>query len=170
MAGAAITIGLQQLKGLLNITAFTTKMDFISVMKSVFQETHERGEWKGLLGLPYHYQANRHEETQPKLFWIHAIAPLVSVIVACNAVRVHLPSRQARRQSGQFTMRLTRRRVFVWGLGFRGFLNPCLGSTFQLERRLAWWPPSLIALKEGVAIGRAHSLQFEITTLTATRR
>jgi hypothetical protein len=46
MAGAAITIGLQQLKGLLNITAFTTKMDLISVMKSVCRETHERGEWK----------------------------------------------------------------------------------------------------------------------------
>ena len=41
MAGAAITIGLQQLKGLLNITDFTTKTDFISVMRSVFKETHE---------------------------------------------------------------------------------------------------------------------------------
>lgn len=36
MAGAAITIALQQLKGLLNITNFTTATDFISVMKSVF--------------------------------------------------------------------------------------------------------------------------------------
>jgi len=38
MAGAAVTIGLQQLKGLLNIANFTTKTDFISVMKSVFGE------------------------------------------------------------------------------------------------------------------------------------
>jgi len=36
MAGAAITIAMQQLKGLLNITDFTTATDFISVMKSVF--------------------------------------------------------------------------------------------------------------------------------------
>ena len=41
MAGAAITIGLQQLKGLLNITDFTNSTDFVSVMKSVFSQTHE---------------------------------------------------------------------------------------------------------------------------------
>lgn len=41
MAGAAVTIALQQLKGLLNIATFTTKTDFISVMKSVFGEIDE---------------------------------------------------------------------------------------------------------------------------------
>jgi len=41
MAGAAVTIGLQQLKGLLNIKNFTTKTDVISVMKSVFGEIHQ---------------------------------------------------------------------------------------------------------------------------------
>lgn len=41
MAGAAITIALQQLKGLLNITHFTTETDFISVMKSVFGHIDE---------------------------------------------------------------------------------------------------------------------------------
>jgi len=35
MAGSAIIIGLQQLKGLLGITHFTHKTDIISVMKSV---------------------------------------------------------------------------------------------------------------------------------------
>jgi len=41
MAGAAVTIGLQQLKGLLNITNFTTKTDFISVMRSVWTNTDQ---------------------------------------------------------------------------------------------------------------------------------
>lgn len=41
MAGAAVTIALQQLKGLLNITHFTTNTDFISVMKSVFGKIDE---------------------------------------------------------------------------------------------------------------------------------
>jgi high affinity sulfate transporter 1 len=43
MAGAAITIGLQQLKGLLNIPTanFTTKTDIVSVLRSVFQHTHQ---------------------------------------------------------------------------------------------------------------------------------
>lgn len=37
MAGAAIVIGLQQLKGLLGITHFTTKTDVVSVLTSVFK-------------------------------------------------------------------------------------------------------------------------------------
>jgi high affinity sulfate transporter 1 len=43
MAGAAITIGLQQLKSLLNIStaSFTTKTDIVSVLRSAFQHTNQ---------------------------------------------------------------------------------------------------------------------------------
>lgn len=37
MAGAAIVIGLQQLKGLLGISKFTTNTDVVSVLESVFK-------------------------------------------------------------------------------------------------------------------------------------
>jgi len=40
MAGASITISLQQLKGLLGIENFTRKNDIISVMTSVFKAAH----------------------------------------------------------------------------------------------------------------------------------
>nr|GMD55625.1 low affinity sulfate transporter 3 [Ipomoea batatas] len=40
MAGAAIVIGLQQLKGLLGIEHFTTKTDVVSVLSSVFSSFH----------------------------------------------------------------------------------------------------------------------------------
>lgn len=40
MAGAAVTIGLQQLKGLLGIKKFTKETDIISVMHSVFSQVH----------------------------------------------------------------------------------------------------------------------------------
>lgn len=40
MGGAAITIALQQLKGLLGIKVFTKKTDIVSVLKSVFQAAH----------------------------------------------------------------------------------------------------------------------------------
>lgn len=40
MSGAAIVIGLQQLKGLLGITHFTNKTDIISVIEAVFQSFH----------------------------------------------------------------------------------------------------------------------------------
>lgn len=40
MGGAAITIALQQLKGLLGIEHFTKKTDVISVMRSVWGSVH----------------------------------------------------------------------------------------------------------------------------------
>jgi MFS superfamily sulfate permease-like transporter len=40
VAGAAIVIGLQQLKGLFGITHFTTKTDIISFMKAVWEAFH----------------------------------------------------------------------------------------------------------------------------------
>ncbi|XLT58547.1 hypothetical protein HN873_051151 [Arachis hypogaea] len=40
MAGAAITITLQQLKGLLGINDFTTKTDILSVMHSTWNNVH----------------------------------------------------------------------------------------------------------------------------------
>ncbi|KAM0952909.1 putative SLC26A/SulP transporter, STAS domain, sulfate anion transporter, STAS domain superfamily [Dioscorea sansibarensis] len=64
MAGAAITIALQQLKGFLGIKNFTQKTDIISVMQSVWGSVHHGGKKKR------------------SLFWIPAIAPLISVVVA----------------------------------------------------------------------------------------
>lgn len=40
MGGAAITIALQQLKGLLGISNFTRKTDIVSVMRSVWGTIH----------------------------------------------------------------------------------------------------------------------------------
>jgi high affinity sulfate transporter 1 len=40
MGGAAVTIALQQLKGLLGIINFTKKTDIISVMQSVWGTVH----------------------------------------------------------------------------------------------------------------------------------
>lgn len=40
MAGAAITISLQQLKSLLGINVFTKKTDIVSVMHSVWTNVH----------------------------------------------------------------------------------------------------------------------------------
>lgn len=42
MAGAAIVIGLQQLKGLLGITHFTNKTDVISVLESVYKSLRQQ--------------------------------------------------------------------------------------------------------------------------------
>ncbi|KAL2608192.1 hypothetical protein R1flu_026765 [Riccia fluitans] len=63
MAGAAITISLQQLKGFLGITNFTTNTDVVSVMRSVWTNIDE-------------------SKIRKNLFWISAIAPLTSLIAA----------------------------------------------------------------------------------------
>ncbi|GAY54724.1 putative sulfate transporter 3.3 [Citrus sinensis] len=63
MAGAAIIVSLQQLKSLLGITHFTNQMGLVPVMSSVFHNTKEGTK-------------------RPKLFWVSAGAPLVSVILS----------------------------------------------------------------------------------------
>ncbi|KAL8172431.1 hypothetical protein V2J09_024235 [Rumex salicifolius] len=70
MAGAAVTIALQQLKGLLGIKDFTKKTDIVSVLESVFKAAQHGGKKK------------------KKLFWIAAISPLTSVIISTFCVYI----------------------------------------------------------------------------------
>ncbi|GKV09281.1 hypothetical protein SLEP1_g20806 [Rubroshorea leprosula] len=49
MGGAAITIGLQQLKGFFGINKFTTKTDIISVMRSVWGTVHHGWNWQTIV-------------------------------------------------------------------------------------------------------------------------
>ncbi|KAK4352429.1 hypothetical protein RND71_027947 [Anisodus tanguticus] len=65
MGGAAIVIGLQQLKGLLGIKVFTTKTDVVSVLEAVYKSLH-----------------NEPGKRNKKMFWLPAIAPLISVVLS----------------------------------------------------------------------------------------
>ncbi|KAE9595081.1 High affinity sulfate transporter 1 [Lupinus albus] len=86
MAGAAITIALQQLKGLLGIKNFTKKTDIISVMDSVWSSVHHGWNWQTIvIGISFlvfllitKYIAKR----EKKLFWVAAIAPMTCVILS----------------------------------------------------------------------------------------
>lgn len=86
MAGAAITIGLQQLKGFLGITNFTKKTDIVSVMKSVFASAHHGWNWQtiviGASFLGFLLFAKYIGKKNRKLFWVPAIAPLISVVLS----------------------------------------------------------------------------------------
>ncbi|XVF74617.1 hypothetical protein PTKIN_Ptkin13bG0125900 [Pterospermum kingtungense] len=85
MAGAAVIVSLQQLKGLLGIVHFTTKMQLIPVMTSVFEH---RQEWSwqtivmGFSFLLFLLTARHISMRKPKLFWVSAAAPLASVILS----------------------------------------------------------------------------------------
>nr|XP_043614762.1 low affinity sulfate transporter 3-like isoform X1 [Erigeron canadensis] len=90
MAGAAIVIGLQQLKGLLAISHFTTKTDVVSVLIAVIKSF--KTSWypqNFILGCSFlifilitRFIGKRNR----KLFWLPAIAPLVSVILSTAIV------------------------------------------------------------------------------------
>lgn len=85
MAGAAIIVSLQQLKALLGITHFTKDMSLVPVMSSVF---HRTDEWSwptilmGLCFLALLLVTRQVSMRKPKLFWLSAGAPLVSVILS----------------------------------------------------------------------------------------
>ncbi|KAK8952416.1 Sulfate transporter 1.3 [Platanthera zijinensis] len=86
MGGAAITIGLQQLKGLLGIQNFTKKTDVISVMKSVWGSVHHGWNWQtiliGVAFLGFLLLTKYIGKRKRSLFWVAAIAPLISIILA----------------------------------------------------------------------------------------
>ncbi|XP_071710762.1 sulfate transporter 1.3-like isoform X2 [Rutidosis leptorrhynchoides] len=88
MGGAAITIALQQLKGFLGISTkqFTKETDIISVMKAVFKSAHHGWNWQtiviGSSFLAFLLVAKFIGKKNKKLFWVPAIAPLISVILS----------------------------------------------------------------------------------------
>nr|XP_043637352.1 probable sulfate transporter 3.4 [Erigeron canadensis] len=85
MAGAAMIVSLQQLKGLLGIVDFTSKMQIIPVLSSVFEQ---RDEWSwhtivmGFSFLAILLTTRQIGLRKPKLFWVSAAAPLASVILS----------------------------------------------------------------------------------------
>ncbi|MCD9644504.1 putative sulfate transporter 3.5 [Datura stramonium] len=86
MGGTAIIICLQQLKGMLGLKHFTTHTDVVSVLRAIFQN---RKEWKwesavvGIIFLIFLQFTRFVKNKKPKLFWVSAIAPMVTIIVGC---------------------------------------------------------------------------------------
>ncbi|CAL0308767.1 unnamed protein product [Lupinus luteus] len=85
MAGAAIIVSLQQLKALFGIMHFTTKMQIIPVLTSLFMQKDEWSWQTILIGfsfLAFLLTARHISLRKPNLFWVSAAAPLTSVILS----------------------------------------------------------------------------------------
>ncbi|KAF5179095.1 Sulfate transporter 3.1 [Thalictrum thalictroides] len=83
MAGAATVVILQQLKGMLGLVHFTSATDLVSVMRSVFNQTHKWRWESAVLGCCFLFflmVTKYFSKRRPKFFWVSAIAPLTSVI------------------------------------------------------------------------------------------
>lgn len=86
MGGAAIVIGLQQLKGLLGLSHFTNRTDVVSVTKAVWVSVHETWHPENVfIGcsffmfiLAMRFIGRKYK----KLFWVSAIAPVLSVALS----------------------------------------------------------------------------------------
>ncbi|KAL5729344.1 putative sulfate transporter 3.5 [Ranunculus cassubicifolius] len=86
MSGTAVIISLQQLKGVFGLKKFTKETNVVAVLKSVFSQVHE-WHWEsavmGILFLSFLLATRYVKKKKPKLFWVNAIAPMVTVIVGC---------------------------------------------------------------------------------------
>lgn len=151
MAGAATVVCLQQLKGMLGLEHFTTSTDLVSVMRSVFSQTHQ-WRWESVVlgsGFLFFLLLTRFfSKRRPKLFWISAAAPLTSVIL--GSVLVYLTHAENH------------------GIQIIGYLKKGLNPLSVTS--LNFTPPymmlavktgiitGVIALAEGIAVGRSFAM------------
>ncbi|KAL6537547.1 putative sulfate transporter 3.4 [Orobanche minor] len=85
MAGAAVIVALQQLKGLFGISHFTGKMQLIPVLSSVLRHENEWSWQTIVIGVSFLILLLTMRQIsirKPKLFWISAAAPLASVVLS----------------------------------------------------------------------------------------
>ncbi|KDP38061.1 hypothetical protein JCGZ_04704 [Jatropha curcas] len=150
MAGAAIIVSLQQLKSLLGITHFTQQMGLVPVLTSVFHNTHEWS-WQtilmGVCFLVFLLVARYVSMRRPKLFWISAGAPLVSVILSTLLV---------------FAFKAQRHGISTIGKLQEG-LNPSSWNMLQFQGShlglviRTGLVTGIISLTEGIAVGRTFA-------------
>lgn len=150
MAGAAIIVSLQQLKGLLGIVHFTSKMQIIPVLVSVLKQ---RDEWSWqtiLLGISFlaFLLTTRHISLKnPKCFWISAAAPLTSVILSTVIV---------------FSLRHKIHSIAIIGELPKGLNPPSSNMLYFSGPHLALaiktgLVTGILSLTEGIAVGRTFA-------------
>ncbi|CAE6127994.1 unnamed protein product [Arabidopsis arenosa] len=129
MGGAAITIALQQLKGFLGIKTFTKKTDIISVMQSVFENARHGG------------------KRNKKLFWVPAIAPLISVIISTFFVFIT----RADKQGVQIVKHIDQ------GINPLSYKKLFFSGKYFMEGIRIGGIAGMVALTEAVAIARTFA-------------
>ncbi|KAF2284080.1 hypothetical protein GH714_018863 [Hevea brasiliensis] len=151
MAGAAIVIGLQQLKGLLAITHFTNKTDVISVLKATWISVHHS--WNphnfilGCSFLSFILSARFVGKRNKKLFWLPAIAPLVSVALSTLIVFLTRADKH-----GVKIIKHIQRGLNPSSVHQLQFNDPHIGQVAKIGLIVA-----VVALTEATAVGRSFA-------------
>ncbi|XP_021723677.1 probable sulfate transporter 3.4 [Chenopodium quinoa] len=150
MAGAAVIVSLQQLKGLLGINHFTSKMQIIPVLSSVFSH---RNEWSwqtivmGISFLFFLLAARQISTKKPRLFWISAAAPLASVILSTFIV---------------FCLKSNADKIPKIGQLPKGLNPPSVNMLYFHSSHIALAAKTglitgILSLTEGIAVGRTFA-------------
>ncbi|KAG6774507.1 hypothetical protein POTOM_021860 [Populus tomentosa] len=129
MAGAATVVILQQLKGILGLDHFTHSTDLVSVLRSVFSQTHQ-------------------SKRKPRFFWVSAMAPLTSVIL--GSILVYLT--HAEKHGVQVIGHLKK------GLNPPSFADLVFVSPYLSTAIKTGIITGVIALAEGIAVGRSFAM------------
>ncbi|XP_062145073.1 sulfate transporter 3.1-like [Alnus glutinosa] len=151
MAGAATVVCLQQLKGILGLEHFTHGTDLVSVMRSVFSQTHEWRWESGVLGCCFLFFliSTRHfSKRRPRFFWISAMAPLTSVILGSLLVYLTHAEKHGVQVIGHLKQGLN-----PPSFGDLVFVSPYL--TIAIKTGII---TGVIALAEGIAVGRSFAM------------
>ncbi|XP_021280360.1 sulfate transporter 3.1-like [Herrania umbratica] len=151
MAGAATVVCLQQLKGILGLEHFTHSTDIISVMRSVFSQTHEWRWESGVLGVGFLFfllVTRYFSKRRPKFFWISAMAPLTSVIL--GSLLVYLT--HAEKHGVQVIGNLKK------GLNPPSFGDFVFTSPYMTTAVKTGLITGIVALAEGIAVGRSFAM------------
>lgn len=151
MAGAATVVCLQQLKGILGLEHFTRGTDIISVMRSVFGQTHKWRWESGVLGCCFLFfllVTRYFSQRKPKFFWISAMAPLTSVILGSVLVYITHAEKHGVQVIGELKKGLN-----PMSFGDLVFVSPYLSTAFKTGVITG-----VIALAEGIAVGRSFSM------------
>ncbi|XP_073223427.1 probable sulfate transporter 3.4 [Cicer arietinum] len=150
MAGAAIIVSLQQLKGLLGIVHFTNKMQILPVLISVYNHKDEWS-WQTIImgfGFLAFLLTTRHiSSKKPKLFWVSAAAPLTSVILSTLLV---------------FLLRNKTQHISIIGKLPKGLNPPSVNLLYFNGSYLALAIKTgivtgILSLTEGIAVGRTFA-------------
>ncbi|XP_023529388.1 probable sulfate transporter 3.5 [Cucurbita pepo subsp. pepo] len=151
MGGTAVIICLQQLKGIFGLTHFTSKTDVYSVLHAVFSL---RSEWRwqsavtGVVFLIFLQFTRYLRDRNPKLFWVSAMAPMVTVIVGCLVAYLVHGS-----QHGILTVGRLNKGINPPSIHSLNFDPKYLPAVVQ-----AGAITGLVALAEGIAIGRSFAI------------
>ncbi|KAI4992877.1 hypothetical protein ZWY2020_007190 [Hordeum vulgare] len=151
MGGAATVVCLQQLKGMLGLEHFTTSTDLVSVMRSVFSQTHQ-WRWESVVlgcGFLFFLLLTRFfSKRQPRLFWISAAAPLTSVIL--GSLLVYFT--HAENHGVQIIGNLKK------GLNPISVTNLQFAPPYMMLALKTGLITGVIALAEGIAVGRSFAM------------